>query len=39
LEIDPMSGQEIQAIIRRMYAMPKSVVERARVVIGSQPSE
>ena len=39
LEIDPMSGQEIQAIIGRMYAMPRPVVERARVVIGSQPSE
>lgn len=39
LEIDPLSGQEIQAIIARMYAMPKAVVERARLVIGSQPAE
>ena len=39
LEIDPLSGQEIQKIIARMYAMPKAVVERAKQVIGSQPVE
>lgn len=39
LEIDPLTGQEIQTIIARMYAMPKPVVERAKVVIGSQPAE
>lgn len=39
LEIDPLTGQEIQAIIARMYGMPKAVVERAKLVVGSQPAE
>lgn len=39
LEIDPLSGQEIQTIIARMYAMPKAVIERAKQVIGSQAAE
>ena len=38
-EIDPLTGLEIQAIIARMYAMPRAVVERAKAVVGSQPAE
>ena len=39
LEIDPLTGREIQMIIAGMYAMPKSVVDSAKQVIGSLPVE
>lgn len=33
LDIDPMSGEEITALIEEMYKTPKSLVERVRTII------
>lgn len=33
LVLDPASGEEVQAIVERLYQMPKSVVDRARAYI------
>jgi tripartite-type tricarboxylate transporter receptor subunit TctC len=30
LDIDPLSGQDLQALIGRIYATPKAIIERAR---------
>jgi hypothetical protein len=28
--LDPATGEDVQAIVRRLYQMPPSVIERAR---------
>jgi tripartite-type tricarboxylate transporter receptor subunit TctC len=33
LEINPVSGDEVQAIVARMYAAPASVVERVKRIV------
>jgi hypothetical protein len=33
LDVDPVSGDEIQALVRRVYASPPEVVARARAAI------
>jgi hypothetical protein len=30
LDIDPTSGEELQALIARLYVLPPAVIERAR---------
>jgi tripartite-type tricarboxylate transporter receptor subunit TctC len=35
LSLDPMSGEGLQVIVQRMYAMPEAVVERSRSLIPS----
>jgi tripartite-type tricarboxylate transporter receptor subunit TctC len=30
LVLDPATGEDVQAIVRRLYQMPPSVIERAR---------
>ena len=35
LSLDPMSGEDLQHIVQRMYAMPEAVVEKARSLIPS----
>jgi hypothetical protein len=38
LDISPMSGNEMQALIKRLYDAPPSVVTRARALAGSDKS-
>jgi hypothetical protein len=30
LVLDPAAGEDLQAIVQRLYQMPQSVIERAR---------
>ena len=30
LDINPMSGEELQALVAKLYAMPPNVIERAK---------
>jgi hypothetical protein len=31
--VQPVSGEDIQALLERVYAAPKEVVERAKAVV------
>ena len=33
LALDPLSGEDIDAQVRRLYAMPRAIVERAREIV------
>jgi tripartite-type tricarboxylate transporter receptor subunit TctC len=35
LDVDPATGEEVQALIEKLYATPKDIVERARVAIAT----
>jgi tripartite-type tricarboxylate transporter receptor subunit TctC len=37
LDIDPMGGEELQALVSRLYAMPPHVVERAKQALIYRP--
>jgi tripartite-type tricarboxylate transporter receptor subunit TctC len=37
IEISPMSGEDVQKLITRVYASPDAVVERARKLAGANP--
>jgi hypothetical protein len=39
LDIDPVSGEELQAIVARLYATPKNIVERATQALSYQPTK
>jgi hypothetical protein len=34
-EVDPVSGEEIAAIIAKVYAAPKEAIERARAAVAA----
>jgi hypothetical protein len=36
LDLDPMTGAEMQAIFERLHALPQPVLERARALAGSK---
>jgi hypothetical protein len=38
LEVDPVSGEEIAAIIRKVYASPSDVIARAKAVLAAGKS-
>jgi hypothetical protein len=33
IDISPMSGQQVQDLVRKIYASPKDIVERAKMAI------
>ncbi len=33
LALDPLTGEEVEALVRRLYAMPSATVERARDIV------
>ena len=36
LEMGPLPGSEVQALIERLYASPEPLVKRARVLLGTE---
>jgi tripartite-type tricarboxylate transporter receptor subunit TctC len=37
LDLEPLSGEDLQALVRRMYAAPSAIVERARLALAAKP--
>ena len=37
LDLDPLSGEDLQKVIRRIYAAPVHIVERARQALAAKP--
>jgi hypothetical protein len=37
LDIDPTSGEDLQALIARLYQLPPAVIERARQALVYKP--
>jgi tripartite-type tricarboxylate transporter receptor subunit TctC len=37
IEVSPITGEEIERFVKEAYATPKPIIERARVVLASQP--
>ena len=37
LDLDALSGEEVQAEVARVYAMPATIVERARQALVYEP--
>jgi tripartite-type tricarboxylate transporter receptor subunit TctC len=33
LALDPLTGEEVEAIVKRIYAMPAATIERAREIV------
>ncbi len=36
LELDPLSGTDVQALIERLYATPEPLVKQARILLGTE---
>jgi hypothetical protein len=37
LDVEPISGDEIQSVVTRLYATPAAVIERARQALTAKP--
>ena len=37
LDVEPTSGEEMQALVARLYATPQRVIERARTALAVKP--
>ena len=37
LDVDPMAGDALQALVANLYATPKHLVERARLALAVKP--
>jgi hypothetical protein len=36
MEIDPVSGPDVQALIKRLYASPEALVRKTRQLLGTE---